>query len=72
MDCAEPDTLHQAGAFFVTRAKSPMDARRVYSATTDRTTGVLCDQRVMLNGHYSAKKYPEHLRVVTDFCKRNK
>jgi hypothetical protein len=56
--------LHQASAFFVTRAKSPMDARRVYSATTDRATGVLCDQRVMLNGYYSAKKYPEHLRLI--------
>src|ERR1019366_7054364 len=56
--------MHQAGAFFVTRAKSPMDARRVYSATVDRITGVICDQRVMLNGYYSAKKYPEHLRRV--------
>ena len=56
--------LHQAGAFFVTRAKSPMDARRVYSAATDRASGVLCDQRVMLNGYYSAKKYPEHLRRI--------
>ena len=56
--------LHQAGAFFVTRAKSPMDARRVYSAATDRATGVICDQLVMLNGHYSAKKYPEHLRRI--------
>ena len=28
--------LHQAGAFFVTRAKHGMDARRVYSAATDR------------------------------------
>ena len=56
--------LHQAGAFFVTRAKSPMDARRVYSAPVDRDTGVICDQRVMLNGYYSAKKYPEHLRRV--------
>ena len=57
-------TLHQAGAFFVTRAKSPMDARRVYSAPVDRDTGVICDQRVMLNGYYSAKKYPEHLRRI--------
>jgi IS4 transposase len=56
--------LHQAGAFFVTRAKSPMNARRVYSAGADRATGVICDQRVMLNGHYSAKKYPEHLRRI--------
>ena len=54
----------EAGAFFVTRAKSPMAARRVYSAPTDRTTGVFSDQQVMLNGHYSAKKYPEHLRRV--------
>ncbi len=56
--------LHQAGAFFVTRAKSPMDARRVYSAAVDRTTGLICDQRVMLNGYYSARKYPEHLRRI--------
>jgi len=56
--------LHQAGAFFVTRARSSMDARRVYSADIDRTTGVICDQRVMLNGHYSVKKYPEHLRRI--------
>jgi hypothetical protein len=64
VDFARLYALHQAGAFFVTRAKSPMDARRVYSAATDRSTGVISDQQVMLNGHYSAKKYPEHLRRV--------
>ena len=64
VDFARLYTLHQAGAYFVTRAKSPMDARRVYSAPTDRNSGVMCDQRVMLNGHYSAKKYPEHLRRI--------
>jgi hypothetical protein len=64
LDFSRLYTLHQTGAFFVTRAKSPMDARRVYSANTDRATGVLCDQRVMLNGYYSAKKYPEHLRRI--------
>ena len=52
--------LHQAGAFFVTRAKSPMDARRVYSTPTERDTGVICDQRVMLNGYYSARKSAAH------------
>lgn len=56
--------MQRAGAFFVTRAKSPMDARRVYSATTDRSTGVISDQQVMLNEHYSAKKYPQHLRCI--------
>jgi hypothetical protein len=56
--------LHQAGAFFVTRAKETMDARRVYSAPTDRTGGVICDQRVRLNGYYALKHYPEHLRRI--------
>ena len=64
VDFARLYTLHQTGAFFVTRAKSSMNARRVYSTATDRTSGVVCDQRVMLNGHYSAKKYPEHLRRI--------
>jgi hypothetical protein len=36
--------LHQAGAFFVTRAKSNLDAHRVYSAPTDRETGIIADR----------------------------
>jgi Domain of unknown function (DUF4372)/Transposase DDE domain len=64
VDFARLYALHQTGAFFVTRAKSPMDARRVYSAPVDRATCVICDQRVMLNGYQSAKRYPEHLRRV--------
>ena len=57
-------TLHQAGAFFVTRAKRGMNARRVYSANTDRATGVMCDQAIRLNGFYVSKDYPEHLRRI--------
>ena len=64
VDFARLYALHQTGAFFVTRAKSPMDARRVYSAACDRSTGVISDQQVMLNGYYSARKYPEHLRRI--------
>lgn len=56
--------LHQAGAFFVTRAKRGMNARRVYSTQTDRSTGVICDQAVRLNGFYVGKDYPEHLRRI--------
>ena len=56
--------LHQAGAFFVTRAKRGMNARRVYSTVTDRTTGVICDQRIALNGFYVSKGYPEQLRRI--------
>ncbi|MCA9467072.1 MAG: IS4 family transposase, partial [Nitrospira sp.] len=39
-------TLHQAGAFFVTRAKANADMRRLYSAPSDRAQGILCDQTV--------------------------
>ena len=56
--------MHQAGAFFVTRAKRGMDARRVYSSPAQRDAGVICDQRVMLNGFYAAKGYPDHLRRI--------
>jgi hypothetical protein len=64
LDFARLYKLHQTGAFFVTRAKRGMNARRVYSTTTDRTTGVICDQRIALNGFYVSKDYPEHLRRV--------
>jgi hypothetical protein len=56
--------MHQAGAFFVTRAKRNMNARRVYSAAVDRTTGVMCDQTINMNGFYVSQGYPEHLRRI--------
>ncbi|MES1945677.1 transposase IS4 [Salinisphaera sp. PC39] len=57
-------TLHLAGAFFVTRAKSNLDARRLYSSPVDRSTGLVCDQTIALNGVYSAGKYPSRLRRI--------
>jgi hypothetical protein len=56
--------LHQAGAFFVTRAKSNLNAHRVYSAPTDRSAGVIADQTIALDGHYTKRDYPVHLRRV--------
>jgi IS4 transposase len=56
--------LHQSGAFFVTRAKSNLDARRVYSQAVDKDVGLIYDQTIMLNGFYKAQEYPEHLRKV--------
>ena len=64
LDFSRLYALHQARAFFVTRAKRGMNARRVYSMPTDRGTGMICDQRILLNGHYSAKAYPEQLRRI--------
>jgi hypothetical protein len=56
--------MHQAHAFFVTRAKSNTRLRRVYSAPVDRSTGIICDQTVALTGAISRKSYPEHLRRI--------
>jgi Transposase DDE domain/Domain of unknown function (DUF4372) len=64
MDFARLYKMHQGAAFFVTRAKSNLNARRVYSMSVDKCVGVICDQRVALNGQYSAKDYPEQLRRV--------
>jgi len=64
LDFSRLYALHQAGAFFVTRAKSGMNARRVYSMPTDRNTGIICDQRIALNGFYISQDYPEQLRRI--------
>jgi transposase len=56
--------LHQAGAFFVTRAKSNLDAHRVYSATSDRSAGIIADQTIALDGYATSKQYPVHLRRI--------
>jgi hypothetical protein len=56
--------MNLTGAFFVTRAKTNMNAKRVYSQLTDRSTGVICDQSVQLNGFYAAQHYPENLRRI--------
>ena len=64
LDYARLYVLHQAQAFFVTRAKSNTRLRRVYSAPIDRSTGIICDQTVALTGVISSKDYPEHLRRI--------
>jgi len=55
-------TLYRA--FFVTRAKSNLQFRRLYSHPIDKTTGLRCDQTVVLTGFYSSRDYPEKLRRI--------
>jgi len=64
VDFARLHALHLAGAFFVTRAKSNMNWHRVYSMPVDRATGVICDQRIALDGFYTRQDYPAQLRRV--------
>ena len=56
--------LHEAGSFFVTRAKSNLKAERRYSHPVDRATGLICDQTVILSGFYSHKGFPVPLRRI--------
>ena len=64
LDFARLYQMHQAHAFFVTRAKSNTQLRRVYSAPVDRSTGIICDQTVALTGINSRKDYPDYLRRI--------
>ena len=64
IDFARLYGLHQAQAFFVTRAKSNLQYRRVYSHPIDKTTGLRCDQTIRLTGIHPSKDYPIHLRRV--------
>jgi len=59
--------LHQLTlnlAFFITRAKSNFQFRRIYSHPIDKKTGLQCDQTVVLTTYYSSKDYPEKLRRI--------
>lgn len=61
--------LHQACSFFVLRAKKNLKARRVYSNPIDKTTGLICDQIIMLMGYQSLKDYPVKLRRIKYYDK---
>ena len=57
-------TLHSYKSIFVIRAKSNFQFRRIYSHPIDKSTGLKCDQSIMLTGFYTAKDYPEKLRRI--------
>lgn len=65
MDFARLHALHEAGAFFLIRAKRGLRVKRRYSHPVDRiNTRVLCDQTVTLEVFYSKQGYPTALRRV--------
>jgi hypothetical protein len=56
--------FQQAGAFFVTRAKANLQYARRYSHPVDKTTGLRCDQTIVLTGPKTATRYPLPLRRI--------
>ena len=71
IDFARLYTLHQCFAFFIIRSKSNTKFRRVYSRKVDKSTGLKCDQIIVLSGNKSAKQYPEKLRRIRYYDAEN-
>jgi len=59
--------LNQGNAYFVTRAKTNMKFRRLYSNKVDKTDGILCDQIIVLTTPKTQGRYPDKLRRVKYF-----
>lgn len=73
LDFARLFAIHKAKAFFVIKAKRNWSFRRLYSRPVDKTTGVRCDQTVILTGYYGTKHYPDKLRRIKYFdCETGK
>ncbi len=67
LDFARLYVIHQSSAFFVTRGKSNFSFKRLYSRPVEKSTGVQCDQIILLEGFYARKDYPEKLRRIRYF-----
>jgi hypothetical protein len=63
--------LTQCLAFFVIRAKTNLQFRRVYSHPIDKSTGLKCDQTIALTGINSVQEYPDKLRRIRYFDQDN-
>ena len=64
IDYARLYRLHQQAAFFLTRAKKNLDAKRRESWIIDKSTGLRSDQTIVLSGVKSSQSYPEALRRI--------
>ena len=64
LDFERLHALAAFGAFFVIRAKSNTRYHRRYSQPVDKTTGLRCDQTIVLTGADSTSRYPQPLRRV--------
>jgi len=56
--------LNQRAVFFIIRAKSNLQFRRLYSRTQDVSPNVQGDQTGVLTGYYSYRNYPEQSRRI--------
>lgn len=64
IDFTRLHAIHRVGAFFVTRAKDNLSCHRLYSHPTKDSSGIRCDQTIVLDGYYARKGYPDQLRRI--------
>jgi len=64
IDFTRLDSLAQASAFFVIRAKTNFKFRRLYSSPIDKATGLKCDQTIVPTGTTTPHNYPNKLRRI--------
>ena len=64
IDFARLHRLTQGAAFFVIRAKSNFQFRRLASRPVDKASGLICDQTVATTGIRSTTSYPDRLRRI--------
>jgi hypothetical protein len=64
IDYARLFHLHRAHASFVVRGRKNLSFTRRYSRAVDRSTGLICDQIILLNPYTSGKRYPDPLRRI--------
>ena len=72
IDFTRLHAIHQAGAFFVIRAKDNFRFKRLYSLPVDKATGMQCDQVITTRNFYARKDYPEKLRRIRFLDKNNR
>ena len=73
LDFARLYKIHQSMGFFVTRTKRNFNFKRLYSHPVDKSSGLQCDQTIVVINFYAKKDYPEKLRRIRFFdVERNK
>ena len=63
--------LNECSSYFIVRSKSNTQYRRVYSNPVDKTTGLRCDQTIVVTGTKTKDLYPDKLRRIKFYNETN-
>jgi len=62
-------TIHEQQSYFIVRSKQSLSFKRLYSHQVNKSTGLRCDQTIILKHFYSRKDYPDKLRRIKYYDK---